>query len=88
MAGQELLDRMRRNPAGNWRIQDVATLCRECGLRCAPPTGGGSHFKISAANRPDILTIPARRPIKPVYIRLLVRFAERVLHEGHGSEEN
>ena len=86
MAIPELLDRMRRNPAGNWRIQHIETLCRQCGLRCTAPTGGGSHYKVSSIGLPDILTIPARRPIKTVYIRALVRFVERALEANRGSE--
>ena len=38
---RDLLDRMRRNPAADWTISDVEALCREPGLRCAPPSGGG-----------------------------------------------
>jgi hypothetical protein len=28
----DLLERMRRNPASDWRIQDVQAVCREHGL--------------------------------------------------------
>ena len=28
----DLLERMRRNPAGDWQIEDVERLCREYGL--------------------------------------------------------
>jgi hypothetical protein len=28
----DLLERMRANPAGDWRIRDVEALCREYGL--------------------------------------------------------
>jgi hypothetical protein len=63
------LARMRANPAGNWTIRDVEAVCREHGIRCAQPTGGGSHYKVSHPSQRDILTIPARRPVKAVYIR-------------------
>ena len=86
MAAPGLLDRMRRNPAGNWRIDDVQTLCRRYGLQCSAPRGGGSHYKVSAPELPEILTIPARRPIKPIYLRLLVRFVERAL-QARGERE-
>lgn len=71
-----LLDRMQRNPAGDWTIADIEQVCRETGWRCLPPTGGGSHWKIAKAGQPFILTVPARRPIKPVYIRRLVTMLE------------
>ena len=57
-------------------IEDVAKVCQEHGIRCSPPSGGGSHYKVSHPSQRDILTIPNRRPIKPIYIRKLVRFIE------------
>ena len=71
----ELLDRMRRNPAGDWQIRDVEALCRECGLLFRPGNGT-SHCHAKHPSAREILAIPARRPIKPVYIRKLVRYIE------------
>ena len=76
--GSARLMRMRSNPAGDWTIEDVVAVCREHGVRCSPPTGGGSHYKVSHPAKRDILTIPRRRPLKPVYIRRLVSFIEAV----------
>ena len=73
----DLLDRMRRNPAGDWTIKDVERLCREHGLTCTPPSGG-SHDKVSHPRIRHILTVPARRPLKPVYIRKLTHMVEEV----------
>ena len=71
----DVLERMRRNPAGDWRIQDVETVCREHGLLFRAGKGTSHcHAKHPAAR--EILTIPARRPIKPVYIRKLVRYID------------
>ena len=47
MASNNLLDRMRRNPVANWTINDVSSVCTQHDVRCTPPTGGGSHYKIS-----------------------------------------
>jgi hypothetical protein len=69
----DLLDRMRRNPVGDWTIKDVETVCRQHGIACSPPSRG-DHFKISHRSQNQILTIPAHRPIKPFYIRELVKF--------------
>lgn len=74
--GAKLLDAMRANPR-DWRIKDVAALCVNFGIECSPPRGG-SHFKVTHPAMFRILTIPARRPIKPVYIRELVRFVDEV----------
>jgi len=72
------LERMRTAPAGDWAIEDVVALCREHEIRCTPPTGGGSHWKVSDPTQRDILTVPYRRPVKAVYIRRLVRFVGAV----------
>jgi len=39
----------------------------------------GDHYKVSHAALAEILTIPAARPIKPVYIRRLVAMVEAVM---------
>ena len=70
----KLLAQMRRNPAGDWTIQDIRKLCDRLGWQCLPPSGGGSHWKIVVPGSEAILTIPARRPIKPVYVRKLLEF--------------
>ncbi len=78
-ATSALLERMKRNPVGDWTIGDVETVCRQYDVTCDPPRGGGSHYKLSDPAIPDVLMIPYRQPIKPVYIRLLVRFIGAVL---------
>ena len=70
----KLLAQMRRNPAGDWTIQDIRKLCDRLGWQCLAPTGGGSHWKVVVPGSEAILTIPARRPIKPVYVRKLLEF--------------
>jgi hypothetical protein len=74
----DLFQRMKRNPAGDWSIRDVEQLCEEFRASCRPPSGGGSHYKVSHVSHHEILTVPFRRPIKPVYIRKLIRFLESV----------
>jgi hypothetical protein len=69
-----VLDQMARNPAAGWKIADVELVCRAEGATCSPPRGGGSHYKVSKPGKREILTIPFKRPIKPVYIRKLVAF--------------
>jgi len=87
-----VIDQMRSNPAANWRIEHVEKLCRQVGLTCSPPSGG-SHYKVSSHLLATILTIPARKPIKMVYIKLLVVFVDKHLlarskeqEAAHGSD--
>lgn len=70
------LEAMRNNPRGDWKIGDVEALCKEFGMYCAPVSGGGSHYKVGHARMPMKMTIPFKRPIKPIYIKKLVSFVD------------
>jgi hypothetical protein len=74
---------MRANPRGDWRIEDVQALCRAFGLSYRKPGGGSSHATISHLSQAEILTVVARRPVKPVYIVKLVSFIDSVLEGNH-----
>jgi hypothetical protein len=69
---------MRASPRAGWTISDVEAVCAAFGVACWPPRGGGSHYKISHRGMREILTIPARRPIKPIYVRKLIAFIDAV----------
>lgn len=74
--GEKLLERMRGNPR-DWRIEDVEAVCAAFGIACTAPRKG-SHYKVKHANQREMLTVPAHRPIKPIYIAALVRFVDGV----------
>ena len=59
-------------------------LCARLGVRFTAPSGGGSHYKVSHPSLREILTIPRARPVKPVYIRKLVKFIDAVEGAANG----
>ena len=65
---------MRRNPR-DWRIEDLKVVAAKWGID--HDQQGTSHvvFRHAEAGR---LSVPARRPIKPVYVRLFVDLIDRV----------
>ncbi|MDB5572357.1 MAG: hypothetical protein JWN93_3540 [Hyphomicrobiales bacterium] len=69
------LEALRENPKADWTINDLRRICDQIGLLCASPSRG-SHYKMSSRYVAAILTVPARRPIKPVYIKLFVSLAQ------------
>ena len=73
---EKRFEQMERNPRGDWTVNYIQTVCREYGLWCEPPSGW-SHWKISSPYLKEILTVPAREPIKPVYIRAFVGFVRK-----------
>ena len=80
LSASKLLERMRANPR-DWRVDDIVTVCRAHDIECTAPRKG-SHYKIKHPAMIDILTIPAHRPIKPVYVLALVKFIDAVRQEA------
>lgn len=66
------LAQMKANPM-DWRIESLKSVADAFGLVYRQP--GGSHVIF---RHPDggMLSVPARRPIKPVYVRKFVRLIE------------
>jgi hypothetical protein len=84
---EKLFERMKRNPLDGFTIDHVKTVCRQNCLSFDPPTRG-SHFTISHQSQSDILTVPSKRPIKPVYIRKLVAYVEAVKAVQNAGENS
>ena len=80
--GEKRLEDMRRNPRDNWKISDIAVVCAAFEIALRPP-GSGSHYKVTHPSQLEILTIPAQRPLKAVYIRRLVSFVDAVEDARH-----
>ena len=72
------LEQMRSNPRGDWTIADVEVVCREFAIECSPSRSGSSHYKVKHRAVAEVLTVPFKRPIKPVYIRKLVAMIDKV----------
>ena len=70
----KLLNKMRNNPLG-WSVSDVKSVSAKFGLNIRD--GKGSHFVVYHPSIPTILTIPAKRPIKPVYIKMLIELIDQ-----------
>lgn len=70
----KIVARMRSNPR-DWRIEDLKVVANSLGIDY--DQGGTSHvvFRHPKGGR---LSVPARRPIKPVYIRLFLELIDRL----------
>ncbi len=80
MPRDKLLEKMRNNPRDDWRIANVETLANRYGFSVNRPKGGGSHVTLRHDSGIK-LTIPARRPIKPRYIKELVKTIDQLEDE-------
>ncbi len=76
----KLLAAMRANPRSGWTIGDVESVARAFGITCKPPRRG-SHYTLSHEAVRGHLTVPAHRPIKAIYIMLLVEMIDSLAGE-------
>ena len=70
----KLLEKMRRNPRGDWQIDDLKAIADHYDIAWRSP--GGSHV-VFVSSDGCVLTVPARRPIKPVYVKLFVEMIDK-----------
>ena len=82
---EKRLEKMRANPK-DWRIEDLQVIADSLGIEYKGT--GGSHVVFRCVQYCH-LTVPAKRPIKPVYIKQFLALVERVRgnEDDNGSEE-
>jgi len=73
----KLLEKMRNNPL-DWRIDDLETVATANNIEWRQP--GTSHVTFRHPNGNKV-TVPAHRPIKPIYVKKFVRLVD----EGKGE---
>jgi hypothetical protein len=66
-AAVKTLAKMRRIRTG-WRIEELQSVAEEHLVEWRRPGRGGSHVIFSAPGVRGIVSVPSKRPIKPVYI--------------------
>lgn len=74
----KLIQALENNPKGDWTIDDLKRIAHQYKFDYRQP--GTSHvtFRTGKGHK---LTVPAHKPIKPIYIRL---FLELLKNEGIG----
>ena len=73
---EKRLLQIRGNPKGNWRIEDLEVVAASLGMKVRK--SGGSHVVFSHPAATLRVTVPARRPIKPIYIRQFVDLIDEI----------
>jgi hypothetical protein len=80
---EKLLEKMRRNPR-DWRIEDLESLAARHGLEVRKP--GGSHAVFFHKATGQQLSVPAKRPIKPIYVTAFITLLDNIGDEDEQSE--
>jgi predicted RNA binding protein YcfA (HicA-like mRNA interferase family) len=60
------LEKMRNNPR-DWQLADLESIANRFGISIR--RGKGSHVSFSHPFWIEILTVPAHRPLKPIYVK-------------------
>jgi hypothetical protein len=76
-AAAKILGRMHNNPTG-WRIEDLKTVADRFKIEYRQP--GTSHVTFRHPSGAK-LTVPAAKPIKPIYVRKFLELIDEVTHE-------
>jgi len=76
-AAAKILGRMRNNPKG-WRIDDLKSVAARYDIEYRQP--GTSHITFRHPSGAK-LTVPARKPIKPIYVKKFLELIDEVTHE-------
>jgi hypothetical protein len=66
---------MRANPQ-DWRIDSLESVAAAFGVKVRK--SGGSHVVFQHPDMAEAITVPFRRPIKPIYVQRFVRFVDAV----------
>jgi hypothetical protein len=81
------LRKMRRNQTG-WPIDELQAVANENGVEWRKPGHGGSHVIFSAPDVREIVSVPAKRPIKPVYIRQFLALIDNTVEVKQDEHKN
>ena len=65
----KLLAKMRQNP-NNWRIEELETIAKNYSINVRK--SGGSHVVFEHPSWVELLSVPSRRPIKAIYIKIFL----------------
>jgi hypothetical protein len=67
------LEKMRNNPRG-WRIEDLLAMAKRYGIQVRK--SGSSHVHFYHDDMVEHISVPAHKPVKPVYIENFLRFVD------------
>lgn len=70
---EKQIERMRSNPKGDWNIEHLKVIADRLGIEYRQP--GTSHVTFRCKNG-EKLTVPAHKPIKPIYIKKFVELID------------
>jgi len=81
----KILEGMRHNPR-DWRIENLITVAGKYGIEVR--NHGGSHHIFSSPSVELAVSVPAHRPIKPVYIKQFIVLIDQVKEKDRERQKD
>ena len=75
---EKQLERLRQNPKGV-SFEELAAVVEREGFVLRSVRG--SHYQFRHPSFSEVLTVPARSPVKPVYVKAVLRLIDRLQEE-------
>ncbi len=73
---QKVLEKMRRNPRADWTMETLLSIAFRIGIEVR--NSDGSHHVFSFPGVEEDISIPFRRPVKPLYIKKFLALVDAV----------
>ncbi len=80
---EKTLADMRKKPRADWRIAQLEAVAKAFGVNVRK--SGGSHVVFEHPASIEAISVPARRSIKPVYVRRFVTLIDTVRGANEAS---
>lgn len=84
-SASKLLEKMRHHPQ-DWRIEQLENVAKEYKINIRK--SGGSHVIFDHPKWVELLSVPARRPIKPIYVKKFISLIDTLGENGDKRKIN
>lgn len=71
-----------------WRIEELQRVANENDVEWRRPGRGGSHVIFSTPGVQEIVSVPAKRPIKPVYIKRFLALVDAAIEVKQNERQD
>ncbi len=86
-SAQKTLSKLRLVQTG-WRIEELLSVANENHVEWRRPGRGGSHVIFSAPGVREIVSVPSKRPIKPVYIKQFLALVDAAIEVKQSESQD
>ena len=80
------LERIRQNPT-NVSLDELRHVLEDYGFEYKQTVGSHYTFRYGLCGQTNVLVVPFRRPLKPIYVKRAVKLIDQMIQEQGDSED-